>query len=62
MDKNPTMALIQIESALNQLQQTMVDENGKLTWNDRFIDVLDELVKKLEQTVGIARELEVRGR
>ncbi len=58
MDKNPTMALIQIESALNQLQQTMVDENGKLTWDDRFIDVLDELVKKLEQTVGIARELE----
>ncbi len=58
MDKNPTMALIQIESALNQLQQTMVDENGKLTWDDRFIDVLDELVKKLEQTVEIARGLE----
>ncbi len=58
MDKNPTMALIQIESALNQLQQTMVDENGKLTWDDRFIDVLDELVKKLEQTVKIASEME----
>jgi len=57
MNKNPAMALMQIEAALNHLQNTMVDEDGKLTWDDEFFRLFDELMEKLNETRKIAEGL-----
>ena len=57
MNKNPAMALMQIEAALNHLQNTMVDEDGKLTWDDEYFRLFDELMEKLNETRKIAEGL-----
>jgi hypothetical protein len=57
MNKNPAVALMQIETALNHLQNTMVDEEGNLTWDDTFFQLFDELMQKLEDTRAIAQTL-----
>jgi len=57
MNKNPALALMQIETALNHLQNTMVDEDGKLTWDEQFFKLFDELMQKLEETRKIAQSL-----
>jgi len=57
MNKNPALALMQIESALNHLQNTMVDENGKYNLDDTFLKLFDELLEKLQQTREIAQTL-----
>jgi len=57
MNKNPAIALMQIETALNHLQNTMVDEDGKLTWDDTFFKLYDELMQKLQETREIAESL-----
>jgi len=58
MNKNPAIALMQIETALNHLQNTMVDENGKLTWDDEFFRLYEELLHKLQETQKIAKSLQ----
>jgi len=58
MNKNPAIALMQIETALNHLQNTMVDENGKLTWDDEFFRLYEELLQKLQETHQIAKNLQ----
>jgi len=58
MNKNPALALMQIETALNHLQNTMVDEDGKLTWDDTFFKLYEELLEKLHQIKEIARDIE----
>jgi len=60
MNKNPAIALMQIETALNHLQNTMVDEDGKLTWDDTFFKLYDELMQKLQETREIAESLRKR--
>jgi hypothetical protein len=60
MNKNPAMALMQIETALNHLQNTMVDENGKLTWDDEFFRLYEELLQKLQETREIAKNIQKR--
>ena len=60
MNKNPAIALMQIETALNHLQNTMVDENGKLTWDDEFFRLYEELLQKLQETHQIAKSLQKR--
>jgi hypothetical protein len=60
MNKNPAIALMQIETALNHLQNTMVDENGKLTWDDEFFRLYEELLQKLQETHKIAKSLQKR--
>ena len=57
MNKNPALALMQIETALNHLQNTMVDEDGKFTWDEQFFTLFDELMQKLEETRKIAESL-----
>jgi hypothetical protein len=57
MKNNPAIALMQIETALNHLQNTMVDENGKLTWDDEFFKLFDGLMEKLNDTRAIAESL-----
>jgi len=57
MNKNPALALMQIETALNHLQNTMVDEDGKLTWDETFFKLYEELLEKLEETKKIAEDL-----
>jgi hypothetical protein len=57
MNKNPALALMQIETALNHLQNTMVDEDGKLTWDDTFFKLYDTLLEQLKQTQNIANDL-----
>ena len=60
MNKNPAIALMQIETALNHLQNTMVDEDGKLTWDDTFFKLYNELMQKLQETREIAESLRKR--
>ena len=60
MNKNPAMALMQIEAALNHLQNTMVDEDGKLTWDDEFFRLYEELLEKLNETRDIAKNIQKR--
>jgi hypothetical protein len=57
MKNNPAIALMQIETALNHLQNTMVDENGKFTWDDEFFKLFDGLMEKLNETRAIAESL-----
>jgi hypothetical protein len=57
MKNNPAIALMQIETALNHLQNTMVDTNGKFSWDDEFFKLFDELMEKLKQTRAIAENL-----
>lgn len=58
MNKNPAVALMQIETALNHLHNTMVDEDGSLTWDDTFFQLFDGLMQKLEDTRAIAQTLQ----
>ena len=60
MNKNPALALMQIETALNHLQNTMVDEDGKLTWDDEFFRLYEELLEKLNETRDIAKNIQKR--
>jgi hypothetical protein len=57
MNKNPALALMQIETAINHLQNTMVDEDGKLTWDDTFFKLYEELLEKLVETQRIAQDI-----
>ncbi|WP_297440615.1 hypothetical protein [Sulfurimonas sp.] len=60
MKNNPAIALMQIETALNHLQNTMVDANGKFTWDDEFFKLFDTLMEKLNETRAIAENLRKR--
>ena len=60
MNRNPAVALMQIETALNHLQNTMVDEDGRLTWDDTFFKLYDELLNSLQETRKIAEDLRKR--
>jgi len=57
MKNNPAIALMQIETALNHLQNTMVDKNGKFSWDSEFFKLFDELMAKLQETRKIAESL-----
>lgn len=48
---------MQLELALNNLHNTMVDENGKLTLDDDFLERFDELMYKLNETRAIAQKM-----
>lgn len=57
MNENPALALMQIETALNHLQNTMIDNDGNLTWDETFFTLYQELLQKLEETNKIAKSL-----
>lgn len=54
MANNPAITLMQLEQALNNMQNTMVDESGKLALDDNFLEIFDELMKKLNETRELA--------
>ncbi len=54
MSPNPALTIMQMEQALNNLQNTMVDENGKLTLDENFLRLFDELMEKLKEARDIA--------
>lgn len=51
---NPALTIMQLEQALNNLQNTMVNESGKLALDDSFLKLFDELMQKLNDARVIA--------
>lgn len=54
MANNPALTIMQLELALNNLQNTMVNEEGKLALDSRFLELFDSLMKKLQESRDIA--------
>ena len=44
-----------MESALNNMQNTMVNEDGSFNLDDTFFELFDELLIKLQETRAIAQ-------
>ncbi|MEA1983729.1 MAG: hypothetical protein U9N39_09300 [Campylobacterota bacterium] len=57
MAGNPGIALMQMESALNNMQNTMVNEDGSFNLDDTFFELFDELMIKLKETREIAQTI-----
>jgi hypothetical protein len=57
MNNNPALTVMQLESALNHMQNTMVNEEGKLTLDDTFFTLFDTMMQKLQETRAIAESL-----
>ena len=55
--KNPALTIMQLELALNNLHNTMVDEDGQLVLNDDFLERFDTLMYKLQETRNIAQKM-----
>jgi len=55
MTKNPGITLIQMESALNNMQNTMVAEDGSFNLDDEFFRLFDEIMQKLQESREIAQ-------
>lgn len=54
MAGNPGISLMQMESALNNLQNTMINEDGSFNLDDTFFELFDDLMIKLQETRDIA--------
>jgi len=57
MAGNPAITVMQMESALNNMQNTMVNEDGSFNLDDRFFELFDELLIKLQETRAIAQTI-----
>ena len=57
MAGNPGITVMQMESALNNMQNTMVTEDGKYNLDETFFELFDELMIKLQETRKIAQTL-----
>lgn len=57
MAGNPGITLMQMESALNNMQNTMVNEDGSYNLDEMFFELFDDLMIKLQQTREIAQTL-----
>ncbi len=57
MNANPALTLIQLESALNHMQNTMVKEDGTFNLDDEYFRLFDEIMQKLQETRAIAQTL-----
>ena len=57
MKNNPALTVMQMESALNNMQNTMVKENGEFNLDDTFFELFDELMIKLQETRKIAQTI-----
>lgn len=57
MAGNPGITVMQMESALNNMQNTMVKEDGTFNLDDMFFELFDDLMIKLQQTREIAQTL-----
>ena len=54
---NPAITVMQLELALNNMQNTMVKEDGNLALDERFFKMFDELMLKLQESRAIAESL-----
>ena len=54
---NPAITVMQLELALNNMQNTMVKEDGTLALDDRFLKMFDELMEKLKEAREIAQSM-----
>jgi len=54
MAGNPALTIMQLELALNNLQNTMINEEGKLTLDTKFLELFDSLMEKLQESRNIA--------
>ena len=57
MAGNPGITVMQMESALNNMQNTMVNEDGSFNLDDTFLELFDDLMIKLKETREIAQSL-----
>jgi len=57
MAGNPAITVIQMELALNNMQNTMVNEDGSFNLDDTFFELFDELIVKLQETREIAQSI-----
>jgi len=60
MKNNPALTVMQMESALNNMQNTMVKEDGTFNLDDTFFELFDDLMIKLQETRKIAQDLRER--
>lgn len=54
---NPALTIMQLEQALNNLQNTMVKEDGTLALDDTFLKIFDELMQKLQEARNLAESI-----
>jgi len=54
MASNPALTIMQLELALNNLQNTMIDETGKLAVDSKFLELFDSIMEKLQESRAIA--------
>ena len=57
MAGNPGITVMQMESALNNMQNTMVNEDGSYNLDETFFELFDDLMIKLQETRKIAQTL-----
>jgi len=57
MAGNTALTIMQLELALNNMQNTMVREDGTLALDEKFLALFDELMQKLNETREIAESL-----
>lgn len=57
MAGNPGITVMQMESAFNNMQNTMVNEDGSFNLDETFFELFDELMIKLQDTRKIAQTL-----
>ena len=57
MTNNPAITVMQMESALNNMQNTMVKEDGTFNLDDTFFELFDDLMIKLKETREVAQSI-----
>ena len=57
MAGNPGITLMQMEAALNNMQNTMVTEEGQYNLDETFFELFNEIIEKLQDTRAIAQTL-----
>lgn len=54
---NPAITIMQLEMALNNMQNTMVKEDGSLALDDTFLKMFDELLSQLQEARRVAEDI-----
>ena len=54
---NPAITVMQLELALNNMQNTMVKEDGTLALDEKFFKMFDDLMLKLQESRAVAESL-----
>lgn len=57
MTGNPGITVMQMESALNNMQNTMINEDGSFNLDDTFFELFDDLIIKLQEVREIAQSI-----